>query len=90
MQVALPGGGTLTTRGYNGAVPGPLLRVSPGDRVHVTLRNGLCPGTPRFAKNVVAMLEIKRKKKEGENKKRKEEKKEEKRERYCLQNRKRS
>ncbi|MCA9877683.1 MAG: multicopper oxidase domain-containing protein [Thermomicrobiales bacterium] len=37
------GGYSLHLRGYNGAIPGPTLRVQPGDRLELTLANALPP-----------------------------------------------
>ena len=31
----------VVTRGYNGGVPGPTIRVKPGDTLHLTVRNTL-------------------------------------------------
>ncbi|TFD78277.1 multicopper oxidase family protein [Cryobacterium fucosi] len=39
------GGRNATTLGYNGGLPGPTLRVRAGDRLAVTLRNGLTDPT---------------------------------------------
>lgn len=41
LGTTVPGGRTLSTWGYNGAMNGPLLRGSVGDRLEVSLRNGL-------------------------------------------------
>jgi FtsP/CotA-like multicopper oxidase with cupredoxin domain len=42
-QVAVPGLGTVTTRTYNGTIPGPTLRVRAGDTLRLTQVNGLPP-----------------------------------------------
>ncbi|TFD12562.1 multicopper oxidase family protein, partial [Cryobacterium sp. TMT1-21] len=39
------GGRTATTLGYNGGLPGPTLRLRAGDRLRVSLRNGLTDPT---------------------------------------------
>ncbi|MBO1414214.1 multicopper oxidase family protein [Streptomyces sp. FH025] len=42
----IPGYGTVTTRTYNGAIPGPTLRVRAGDTLRLTQINGLPPNRP--------------------------------------------
>ncbi|MFG3491433.1 multicopper oxidase family protein [Streptomyces sp. NPDC047972] len=42
-EVSVPGHGRVTTRTYNGAVPGPTLRVRPGGVLQLTHVNGLPP-----------------------------------------------
>ncbi|MFD7571627.1 multicopper oxidase family protein [Streptomyces sp. NPDC059810] len=42
-EVSVPGHGRVTTRAYNGAVPGPTLRVRAGGVLHLTHVNGLPP-----------------------------------------------
>ncbi|MEV7325137.1 multicopper oxidase family protein [Streptomyces sp. NPDC093970] len=44
--IAVPGYGPVTTRTYNGAVPGPTLRVRGGDVLRLTQVNGLPPNPP--------------------------------------------
>ncbi|MFE0460338.1 multicopper oxidase family protein [Kitasatospora sp. NPDC058965] len=41
--VPVPGHGPVTTRTYNGSIPGPTLRVRGGDTLHLTQVNGLPP-----------------------------------------------
>ncbi|MFI7504717.1 multicopper oxidase family protein [Streptomyces sp. NPDC049687] len=41
----LPGAGTVRTRTYEGSVPGPTLRVRPGDTLRITHVNALPPNT---------------------------------------------
>ncbi|MFJ5925851.1 multicopper oxidase family protein [Kitasatospora sp. NPDC092948] len=45
-EVDVPGYGTVTTRTYNGAIPGPTLRVRAGDTLRLTHVNGLPPNSP--------------------------------------------
>ncbi|AUG76404.1 hypothetical protein CFP65_1512 [Kitasatospora sp. MMS16-BH015] len=45
-EVEVPGYGTVTTRAYNGTVPGPTLRVRGGDLLRLTQVNGLPPNPP--------------------------------------------
>lgn len=45
-DVAVPGYGRITTRTYNGAIPGPTLRVRGGDTLRLTHVNGLPPNPP--------------------------------------------
>lgn len=42
----VPGYGTVTTRTYNGTIPGPTLRVRGGDTLRLTQVNGLPPNRP--------------------------------------------
>lgn len=42
-EQALPGIGTVTTRTYEGTIPGPTLRVRPGDSLEITHVNALPP-----------------------------------------------
>ncbi|MER5635411.1 multicopper oxidase domain-containing protein [Kitasatospora sp. NPDC002227] len=42
-DVTVPGYGTVTTRTYNGTIPGPTLRVRAGDTLRLTQVNGLPP-----------------------------------------------
>ncbi|MGW2207177.1 multicopper oxidase family protein [Streptomyces sp. NPDC001774] len=42
-DVFVPGYGKVTTRAYNGAIPGPTLRVRAGDTLHLVQVNGLPP-----------------------------------------------
>ncbi|WP_327183656.1 multicopper oxidase family protein [Streptomyces sp. NBC_01334] len=42
-EQALPGAGTVTTRTYEGTIPGPTLRVRPGDSLEITHVNALPP-----------------------------------------------
>ncbi|MFJ6706820.1 MULTISPECIES: multicopper oxidase family protein [unclassified Streptomyces] len=44
--VTVPGYGPLTTRTYNGTIPGPTLRVRGGDVLRLTQINGLPPNSP--------------------------------------------
>ncbi|MEV6612535.1 multicopper oxidase domain-containing protein [Streptomyces sp. NPDC051051] len=44
-EMTLPGVGTVRTRTYEGAVPGPTLRVRPGDALEITHVNALPPDT---------------------------------------------
>ncbi|RKE17011.1 multicopper oxidase family protein [Streptomyces sp. TLI_171] len=45
-EVAVPGHGVITTRTYNGTIPGPTLRVRAGDTLRLTHVNGLPPNEP--------------------------------------------
>ncbi|OKJ08149.1 hypothetical protein AMK19_19070 [Kitasatospora sp. CB01950] len=45
-DVDVPGYGQVTTRAYNGAIPGPTLRVRAGDTLRLTHVNGLPPNEP--------------------------------------------
>ncbi|WP_159401211.1 multicopper oxidase family protein [Streptomyces sp. NRRL B-24484] len=45
-EVFVPGHGRITTRTYNGTIPGPTLRVRGGDTLHLTHINGLPPDPP--------------------------------------------
>ncbi|MCA9863813.1 MAG: multicopper oxidase family protein [Thermomicrobiales bacterium] len=45
------GGYALNLRGYNGAIPGPTLRVKPGDRLALTLTNALPPNPDPMPEN---------------------------------------
>ncbi|MCW5250332.1 multicopper oxidase family protein [Streptomyces sp. SHP 1-2] len=45
-EVAVPGHGRITTRAYNGAVPGPTLRTQRGGVLRLTQVNGLPPNPP--------------------------------------------
>ena len=45
------GGYTLNLRGYNGAIPGPTLRLQPGDRLALTLTNALPPNPDPMPEN---------------------------------------
>ncbi|GAA3035845.1 hypothetical protein GCM10010519_71870 [Streptomyces lactacystinicus] len=45
-DTAVPGYGTVTTRTYNGTIPGPTLRVRAGDTLWLTQVNGLPPNPP--------------------------------------------
>ncbi|MCX5397133.1 multicopper oxidase family protein [Streptomyces sp. NBC_00102] len=45
-DITIPGHGSVTTRTYNGAVPGPTLRVRAGDTLRLTQVNGLPPNPP--------------------------------------------
>ncbi|MFJ9575052.1 multicopper oxidase family protein [Streptomyces sp. NPDC101191] len=45
-DVLIPGYGQVTTRAYNGAVPGPTLRLRAGDTLQLTHINGLPPNEP--------------------------------------------
>ncbi|MEU0443145.1 multicopper oxidase domain-containing protein [Streptomyces sp. NPDC006186] len=45
-DVSVPGHGTFTTRAYNGTLPGPTLRLRPGDTLRLTHVNGLPPNPP--------------------------------------------
>lgn len=45
-DTAVPGYGTVTTRTYNGTIPGPTLRVRAGDALWLTQVNGLPPNPP--------------------------------------------
>ena len=45
------GGYTLNLRGYNGVIPGPTLRVKPGDRLALTLTNALPPNPDPMPQN---------------------------------------
>ncbi|KIQ61606.1 hypothetical protein TR51_19945 [Kitasatospora griseola] len=45
-DVDIPGYGPITTRTYNGAIPGPTLRVRAGDTLRLTHVNGLPPNPP--------------------------------------------
>ncbi|MFF0201461.1 multicopper oxidase family protein [Streptomyces sp. NPDC005017] len=45
-DVDIPGYGRVTTRTYNGAIPGPTLRVRGGDTLYLTHINGLPPNPP--------------------------------------------
>ncbi|MGX1267663.1 multicopper oxidase family protein [Streptomyces phaeoluteigriseus] len=45
-EQVLPGVGSVRTRTYEGTVPGPTLRVRPGDHLQITHINALPPDTP--------------------------------------------
>ncbi|MER6298039.1 multicopper oxidase domain-containing protein [Kitasatospora sp. NPDC001539] len=45
-DLTIPGYGPVTTRTYNGAIPGPTLRVRGGDTLRLTHVNGLPPNEP--------------------------------------------
>ncbi|MFF2776055.1 multicopper oxidase family protein [Streptomyces sp. NPDC058052] len=45
-EVSVPGYGRLTTRTYNGTIPGPTLRVRGGQTLRLTHINGLPPNPP--------------------------------------------
>ncbi|WP_078910863.1 multicopper oxidase family protein [Streptomyces sp. NRRL WC-3742] len=45
-EVSVPGYGRVTTRTYNGTIPGPTLRVRAGDVLRLTSVNGLPPNPP--------------------------------------------
>ncbi|MGW4382918.1 multicopper oxidase family protein [Kitasatospora sp. NPDC004531] len=45
-EVHVPGYGQVTTRTYNGTIPGPTLRVRGGDTLRLTQVNGLPPNEP--------------------------------------------
>ncbi|MFI8964996.1 multicopper oxidase family protein [Streptomyces sp. NPDC053493] len=45
-EVAVPGYGPITTRTYNGTIPGPTLRVRGGQTLRLTHVNGLPPNPP--------------------------------------------
>lgn len=45
-ETPVPGYGTVTTRTYNGTVPGPTLRVRAGDTLRLVQINGLPPNPP--------------------------------------------
>ncbi|MGW4196541.1 multicopper oxidase family protein [Streptomyces sp. NPDC005004] len=45
-DVTVPGYGTVTSRTYNGTIPGPTLRVRGGDTLRLTHVNGLPPNAP--------------------------------------------
>ncbi|GHB67740.1 hypothetical protein GCM10010347_42300 [Streptomyces cirratus] len=45
-EVTVPGHGRITTRAYNGAIPGPTLRVRGGGVLRLTHVNGLPPNPP--------------------------------------------
>ncbi|MEU9133766.1 multicopper oxidase domain-containing protein [Kitasatospora sp. NPDC048540] len=45
-DVLVPSHGRLTTRTYNGAIPGPTLRARAGDTLQITHVNGLPPNPP--------------------------------------------
>ncbi|MGF1427044.1 multicopper oxidase family protein [Kitasatospora sp. LaBMicrA B282] len=45
-ELSVPGYGAVTTRTYNGAIPGPTLRVRGGDTLRLTQTNGLPPNQP--------------------------------------------
>jgi FtsP/CotA-like multicopper oxidase with cupredoxin domain len=45
-ELELPGAGKVLTRTYEGAVPGPTLRVRPGDSLEITHVNALPPNPP--------------------------------------------
>ncbi|MET8542408.1 multicopper oxidase domain-containing protein [Kitasatospora sp. NPDC004799] len=45
-ETHVPGYGTVTTRTFDGAIPGPTLRVRGGDTLRLTLVNGLPPNPP--------------------------------------------
>ncbi|WP_407986347.1 multicopper oxidase family protein [Kitasatospora sp. CMC57] len=45
-DVSVPGYGQVTTRTYNGTIPGPTLRVRGGDTLRLTHVNGLPPNPP--------------------------------------------
>ncbi|MFG2898754.1 multicopper oxidase family protein [Streptomyces zaomyceticus] len=45
-EVFVPGCGPVTTRTYNGTIPGPTLRVRAGDTLRLTHVNGLPPNPP--------------------------------------------
>ncbi|MFH9728552.1 multicopper oxidase family protein [Streptomyces sp. NPDC017254] len=45
-DISIPGYGPVTTRAYNGAIPGPTLRLRGGDTLRLTQVNGLPPNPP--------------------------------------------
>jgi FtsP/CotA-like multicopper oxidase with cupredoxin domain len=45
------GGYTLSLRNYNGSIPGPTLRLEPGDRLALTLSNELAPNPDPMPEN---------------------------------------
>ncbi|WP_344437887.1 multicopper oxidase family protein [Kitasatospora nipponensis] len=45
-RVSVPGYGPVTTRAYNGAIPGPTLRLRGGDTLRLTQVNALPPNPP--------------------------------------------
>ncbi|MFE5588215.1 multicopper oxidase family protein [Kitasatospora sp. NPDC056531] len=45
-ELSVPGYGSVTTRTYNGAIPGPTLRLRGGDTLRLTQVNGLPPNQP--------------------------------------------
>ncbi|MFD8479949.1 multicopper oxidase family protein [Kitasatospora sp. NPDC059673] len=45
-ELSVPGYGQVTTRTYNGTIPGPTLRVRGGDTLRLTHINGLPPNRP--------------------------------------------
>ncbi|MFG2844120.1 multicopper oxidase family protein [Kitasatospora sp. NPDC048296] len=45
-DLSVPGYGPVTTRTYNGAIPGPTLRLRGGDTLRLTQVNGLPPNQP--------------------------------------------
>ncbi|MFD6294203.1 multicopper oxidase family protein [Streptomyces sp. NPDC060235] len=45
-EISVPGHGLVTTRSYNGAIPGPTLRLRGGDTLRLTHVNGLPPNPP--------------------------------------------
>ncbi|MFB6857273.1 multicopper oxidase family protein [Streptomyces sp. NPDC056341] len=47
-DVAIPGHGSVTTRTYNGTIPGPTLRLRGGDTLRLTHVNGLPPNPPHL------------------------------------------
>ncbi|MFE4698268.1 multicopper oxidase family protein [Streptomyces sp. NPDC056738] len=52
-DVTIPGYGPVTTRTYNGTIPGPTLRVHGGDVLRLTHINGLPPNTPHSGRHNV-------------------------------------
>lgn len=44
-ELVLPGVGSVVTRAYEGSIPGPTLRVRPGDSLEITHVNALPPNT---------------------------------------------
>ncbi|MFI5794123.1 multicopper oxidase family protein [Streptomyces sp. NPDC051677] len=51
-KVAVPGVGSVVTRTYEGSVPGPTLRVRPGDLLEITQVNALPPNTGKHQDDV--------------------------------------
>ncbi|MFB9435735.1 multicopper oxidase family protein [Streptomyces showdoensis] len=47
-DISVPGYGPVSTRTYNGALPGPTLRVRAGDTLRLTHVNGLPPNPPHI------------------------------------------
>lgn len=49
----IDGGQRVFTRTYEGTIPGPTLRVNPGDTMNITLNNGLPPNTDPLPVNML-------------------------------------